>query len=215
MQTLLKVESGSVKRESFSLFAADVKVEESKISCLLGKSGSGKSTLLLAIAGFVPLESGKILYQGKDITHVAPERRELGLVFQKGALFPHLNVFQNVEFGLKMRKDDKSSREEKTMQWLKNLRIEGLAKKNPLEISGGEAQRVALARVFVMDYKVILLDEPFSSLDVELRKDLRSQLKELIEKYQRGALLVTHDPEDVEALGSITYRVENGIVEKK
>ncbi len=212
MQTLLKLENGTVRRKDFSLSIPELLIEKGKVSCLIGKSGSGKSTVLLAIAGFVELATGKIIYEDHEIQNKVPEKRNLGLVFQKSALFPHLTVLQNVEFGLKMRGENKIQVREKAMHWLELLGIAELANKNPLEISGGQAQRVALARVLVMDYSVLLLDEPYSALDVSLRQELRTQLKELLSKHGRGALVVTHDPEDVAALSSHTYRIENSVV---
>lgn len=210
METLLKVENYEVIREGFALSLPELKVDRKKVTCLTGKSGSGKSTLLLSLAGFVAPTKGTVFYEQKEITHLRPEARGLGIVFQRGALFPHLNVLENVEFGLKMRGEKAEKRKEKAMTWLNRLQIAELANKKTLEISGGEAQRVALARVLVMDFPVILLDEPFSSLDVELRKDLRAQLKALIETHERGALLVTHDPDDVKELASFHYQLEKG-----
>ncbi len=209
MQSLLRVENYEIMRGEFHLSIPELIVEKRKITCLMGKSGSGKSTFLLSLAGFVPASKGKLIYEDRDITFLRPEERRLGLVFQKAALFSHLNVIQNVEFGLKVRGDEKGARIQKATEWLEKLQIGHLKEKKSLEISVGEAQRVALARVLAMDYPVILLDEPFSSLDVELRQDLRNEILELITQHGRGALLITHDPADVQTLASHQYTLKN------
>ncbi len=163
------------------------------VTTLFGPSGSGKTSTLRAISGLVKLDSGFVKLNDTAWTTLPPERRELGYVFQSSALFPHLTVEQNVEFGARTP--------EEVARWMKRLRLESARERKPSTLSGGEAQRVALARALARRPRVLLLDEPFSSLDAGLREELVGEIKELVEAEQLVTLLVTHSREEAERLG--------------
>lgn len=173
----------------------NLNIMQGEIGCLLGSSGCGKSTVLRAICGFEPAKSGEILLRDKLVSaqsiNLPPSQRRIGMVFQDFALFPHLNVLENVTFGLQQL-----SSEQRTivaMDWLKRVSLADKAKAYPHELSGGQQQRVALARAMAPEPDLILLDEPFSSLDVELRERLASEMRDILKSNNITALLVTHD----------------------
>jgi ABC-type Fe3+/spermidine/putrescine transport system ATPase subunit len=169
--------------------------------CLLGPSGCGKTTTLQAIAGFIKPRMGRILIGGSDITALPPEGRNIGIMFQNYALFPHMNVFDNVAFGLKMRKTPRHELESRVNEALKVVRLEQKASRLPSQLSGGEQQRVAFARAVVIRPRLLLLDEPFSNLDARLRLTMRNELLELLEGLEIATLMVTHDQEEAMAIG--------------
>ncbi|MBF0444532.1 MAG: ABC transporter ATP-binding protein [Magnetococcales bacterium] len=177
-----------VKEVSFTL-------ETGKIGCLLGPSGCGKTSLLRAIAGFEPLALGEIILNGKKVSTVGetvpPERRHIGMVFQDFALFPHLSVSQNIAFG--MRGKDKPQVTNRVKQLLELMGLEEFSKQYPHELSGGQQQRVALARAMAPKPEILLLDEPFSSMDAELREQLARDVRTVLKKDGITAILVTHD----------------------
>ncbi len=168
---------------------------EGEIGCLLGSSGCGKSTVLRAICGFEPLKSGEILLRSAVVSstsiHLAPNQRKVGMVFQDFALFPHLNVLENIAFGLQHLPN--ANRSSAAMEWLKRVALSDKADAYPHELSGGQQQRVALARAMAPEPDLILLDEPFSSLDNELRERLAGEMREILKANNITALLVTHD----------------------
>lgn len=178
-------------------------LNKGEIGCLMGKSGSGKSTLLRCIAGFESLKSGSITMNGHLIAsrefNLLPEKRRIGLMFQDYALFPHMNVERNIGFGLNfMSKSDRLSRIE---EMLSLVGLSEFAKRYPHELSGGQQQRIALARSLAPSPDLILLDEPFSNLDLELRFSLAQQVRDILKKTQCTALMVTHSPEEAQAMG--------------
>jgi len=168
---------------------------EGEIGCLLGSSGCGKSTVLRAICGFEPAKSGEILLRNTIVSsaslHLVPNQRKVGMVFQDFALFPHLNVLENIAFGLQHL--PKAKRSSAAMEWLKRVALSDKADAYPHELSGGQQQRVALARAMAPEPDLILLDEPFSSLDNELRERLAGEMREILKSNNITALLVTHD----------------------
>lgn len=166
---------------------------------VLGPSGCGKTTLLRAIGGYVPVERGSIRLSGSDVTTSPPEARRVGMVFQDYALFPHMTVLENVEFGLKMRGVDKAARHEKARSVLALTGMAGTEQRRPSELSGGQQQRVAVARAIAQEPDALLLDEPLANLDRNIRMRLRDELRELQQRLQLPTILVTHDQE--EALG--------------
>ena len=173
----------------------NLELAQGEIGCLLGSSGCGKSTVLRAICGFEPLKTGEIFLRDKVVSSVIvqlpPNQRKIGMVFQDFALFPHLNVLENIAFGLQHLSS--SQRSSVAMNWLKRVSLADKADAYPHELSGGQQQRVALARAMAPEPDLILLDEPFSSLDIELRERLAGEMREILKTNNITALLVTHD----------------------
>lgn len=174
----------------------DLEINEGEIISLLGKSGCGKSTTLQLIAGLITPDSGDILFNNKSVIDLPTEKRDAVIVFQDYLLFPHMSVFENIEFGLKMRKVDKKIRKEKVSKLLRLVKLEGYEKKYPYELSGGQKQRVAMARSLAVNPKILLLDEPFSNLDINLRNEMREFVLELQKRLNITTVLVTHDKEE-------------------
>lgn len=182
-----------------AVVGVDLDLGPGQLGSLLGPSGCGKTTLLRAVAGFHPPSSGRVLLHGQDVTGLPPERRRVGFVFQDLALFPHLTVAGNVGFGL--RRLPRSTRAERIAETLAPLGLAEFAERYPHELSGGQQQRVALARALAPQPELLLLDEPFSSLDADLRGSLREELRRLLKRLGIAALLVTHDQEEAFSFG--------------
>ena len=171
----------------------DFEVPSGSLTALLGPSGSGKSTLLRAIAGLDLPDTGTITINGRDVTHIPPQRRGIGFVFQHYAAFKHLTVRDNVAFGLKIRKRPKAEVKEKVDNLLEVVGLSGFQTRYPNQLSGGQRQRMALARALAVDPQVLLLDEPFGALDAKVREDLRAWLRRLHDEVHVTTVLVTHD----------------------
>ena len=171
----------------------DFEVPAGSLTALLGPSGSGKSTLLRAIAGLDQPDSGTITINGRDVTRVPPQRRDIGFVFQHYAAFKHMTVRDNVAFGLKIRRRPKAEIAEKVDNLLKIVGLSGFQSRYPNQLSGGQRQRMALARALAVDPQVLLLDEPFGALDAKVREDLRAWLRRLHDEVHVTTVLVTHD----------------------
>jgi sulfate/thiosulfate transport system ATP-binding protein len=171
----------------------DFEVPSGSLTALLGPSGSGKSTLLRAIAGLDQPDTGTVTINGRDVTGVPPQRRGIGFVFQHYAAFKHLNVRDNVAFGLKIRKRPKAEIKEKVDNLLEVVGLAGFQGRYPNQLSGGQRQRMALARALAVDPQVLLLDEPFGALDAKVREDLRAWLRRLHDEVHVTTVLVTHD----------------------
>ena len=171
----------------------DFDVPSGSLTALLGPSGSGKSTLLRAIAGLDQPDTGTITINGRDVTHVSPQRRDIGFVFQHYAAFKHLSVRDNVAFGLKIRKRPKTEIKERVDNLLEVVGLSGFQNRYPNQLSGGQRQRMALARALAVDPQVLLLDEPFGALDAKVREDLRAWLRRLHDEVHVTTVLVTHD----------------------
>ena len=174
-------------------------VADGELVVIVGPSGCGKSSLLRSIAGLDPVVAGRIVLDGTDVSALPPEKRRIGLVFQDHALFPHRRVDQNIAFGLTHL--DRSARARRVDELLELVRLPGVAKRYPHELSGGEQQRIALARALAPDPAVVLLDEPFASLDPSLRDEVRTDVIEALHLRHAAAVLVTHDREEALALG--------------
>jgi multiple sugar transport system ATP-binding protein len=173
-------------------------IKDHEFMVLLGPSGCGKTTLLRCLAGLELPDAGKILIDDKDVTDWEPRKRNLAMVFQSYAVFPHLTVFDNIAFGLKMQKRPKSEIETRVKQAATMLEVEPYLERHPAQLSGGQRQRVAVARALVMNAQVLLMDEPLSNLDALLRIQMRAELKRLLQEVQATTVYVTHD--QVEAL---------------
>ncbi len=174
---------------------ASLQLEKGEIGCFLGPSGCGKTTLLRAIAGFEPLQQGEILLNNKAVSnsaiHLAPEKRNIGMVFQDFALFPHLTVADNIAFGMNDLK--RAEQRQRTQQLLKMVSLDNYGSRYPHELSGGQQQRIALIRALAPKPDLLLLDEPFSSMDIELREELAIEVRDILKHENITAILVTHD----------------------
>jgi len=181
---------------------------------ILGPSGCGKTTTLRIIGGFVEPESGDVLFDGKKINGMPPNKRNVNTVFQKYSLFPHLNVFDNVAFGLKLKKVPKNEIKERVSKMLAVVDLKGYEKRAVTKLSGGQQQRVAIARALVCDPEVILLDEPLAALDLKLRKSMQIELKEIQQNSQKTFIYVTHDQEEALTMSDTVIVMNNGVVEQ-
>jgi spermidine/putrescine ABC transporter ATP-binding subunit len=177
-------------------------IERGDFFTFLGPSGCGKTTILRMIAGFTRPDRGNILFDGKEVIDVPPWKRDVGMVFQNYALWPHMTVFENVAFGLKERNLSKSIVQRKTHQALSMVNLEGLEKRRPSELSGGQQQRVALARTLVIEPRLLLLDEPLSNLDAKLRIQMRHELVRIQRDLGITSIYVTHDQEEALTLST-------------
>ena len=173
-----------------------VEIAQGEFFAFLGHSGCGKTTTLRVIAGLETPDSGTVSFDGEDVTQKPPEQRNAAMVFQNYALFPHMNVFENVAFGLRARKMEKGQIPERVAEALGFVQLVNLEKRRVTELSGGQQQRVALARAIAVQPSILLLDEPLSNLDAELRHSTRTQLAELQERLGITAIYVTHDQEE-------------------
>jgi len=183
-----------------------------EFSILLGPSGTGKTLLLAILAGLEEPSAGRVLINGLDMTHVAPERRPVTMVFQRHALFPHLTVFENIAFSMRARSLSRCAVRERVGELLSLIDLKAYAHVKPDVLSGGQCQRVAFARALASDAEVVLFDEPLSSLDSGLKVGLMSELKRLHRLKKFTALYVTHDREETFALGERVYLLEGGCV---
>lgn len=190
-----------------------LKVDAGEIVALLGPSGSGKSTLLAIAAGLLLPDAGSVWYDGQDITRTAPEQRRFALMFQDFALFPHLNVQDNVAFGLIEQRLPRSLARRQALQMLEVFGLQALALRRVWNLSGGEQQRVALARALVTAPRALLLDEPFSALDADLRVALRDEFRRRIQAAGIATLLVTHDATEARAMADRALRLTDGVLQ--
>src|SRR5437764_690823 len=184
--------------ETTVVAALDLKVKRGEFIALLGPSGCGKTTTLRMTAGLVPASGGRIMIGNEDVTRLPPYRRDIGLVFQNYALFPHMTVAQNVAFGLEMRNVPKGEMQKRVGEALALVRLEAYGARRPRELSGGQQQRVALARALVIRPSLLLLDEPLSNLDAKLREEMRGEIRDIQRRLGITTVFVTHD--QVEAL---------------
>ena len=174
----------------------DLDIYENEFVTLLGPSGCGKTTLLRILGGFLEPSEGQVILNGEDICEVPAYKRELNTVFQKYALFPHMNVYENIAFGLKIKKMDKATIDVKVKEMLKLVALEGFEKRSIDSLSGGQQQRIAIARALVNEPKILLLDEPLGALDLKLRQEMQRELKKIQQKLGITFIFVTHDQEE-------------------
>ena len=189
-------------------------IHEKEFVTILGPSGCGKTTTLRIIGGFVEPESGDVIFDGKRINGTPPNKRNVNTVFQKYALFPHLNVFDNVAFGLKLKKVPKDEIKKKVKKMLATVDLKGYEKRSVAKLSGGQQQRVAIARALVCDPEIILLDEPLGALDLKLRKSMQIELKEIQQKTEKTFIYVTHDQEEALTMSDRVVVMNNGVIEQ-
>jgi putative spermidine/putrescine transport system ATP-binding protein len=195
--------------ENFSLDVAD-----GELVCLLGPSGSGKSTLLRMVGGFERPTSGEMTIDGEDITHVPPEKRPTGMVFQSHALWTHMNVFKNLAFGLKLRKVAPDEIKRRVDAVLDLVGLSGYGTRHVAKLSGGQQQRVALARSLVLEPKILLLDEPFASLDQHLRERLREEVRDIQQRLKITTLFVTHGQDEALSMADRIVVMRDGKTEQ-
>jgi sulfate/thiosulfate transport system ATP-binding protein len=204
--------------KSFGDFQAldnvSIDVPDGSLTALLGPSGSGKSTLLRAIAGLEDLDSGQVTINGEDATDKPAQSRGVGFVFQHYAAFKHMTVYDNVAFGLKIRKWKKPETSKRVHELLQLVQLDGLAGRFPSQLSGGQRQRMALARALAVEPQVLLLDEPFGALDAKVRKDLRTWLRRLHEEMHVTTIFVTHDQEEAMDVAGQLVVMNEGRVEQ-
>ncbi|MFN4091197.1 MAG: ABC transporter ATP-binding protein, partial [Alphaproteobacteria bacterium] len=192
----------------------DLSIRKGELMAFLGPSGCGKTTTMRSIAGLLTPASGRISLDGVDITRVSANKRSVGLVFQSYALFPHLSVFENVAFGLRLKKLPASDIETRVTAGLKSVGLSKFATRKPAELSGGQQQRVALARSMVMEPKVLLLDEPLSNLDARLRLEMRTELQRVQKETGVTMIFVTHDQGEALSLADRIVVMLNGAIEQ-
>lgn len=190
-------------------------IEKGKLIGLLGPSGSGKTTILRMIAGLETPDSGDILIDGKRINDVQASKRGIGFVFQSYALFQYMTVFDNIAFGLKVQKKSKREIHEKVMELVKLIGLEGLENRYPSQLSGGQRQRVAFARALAPNPQLLLLDEPFAAIDAKVRHELRSWLKDMINKVGVTSIFVTHDQDEAIEVADEIIITNHGTIEQK
>jgi sulfate transport system ATP-binding protein len=213
---LIAVDSVSKRFGDFAaLEDVSVAVPDGSLTALLGPSGSGKSTLLRIIAGLEEPTSGRVLIHDRDVTHLPPQRREIGFVFQHYAAFKHMSVRDNVAFGLKIRKQPRDAVRARVDELLEVVGLTGWSERYPSQLSGGQRQRMALARALAVEPSVLLLDEPFGALDANVRHELREWLRRLHDEVHVTTVIVTHDQEEAMAIADRIVVLDHGRVQQE
>src|SRR6186713_2125361 len=213
----MAIEARNVTKRFGDFVALDnvsVEVASGSLTALLGPSGGGKSTLLRVIAGLEEPDVGEVFISGEEATHISPQKRGVGFVFQHYAAFKHMTVWDNVAFGLSIRKRPKKEIAARVSELLELVQLGGLAKRYPAQLSGGQRQRMALARALAVEPSVLLLDEPFGALDARVRKELRAWLRRLHLEMPVTTLFVTHDQEEAMELADSLVVINNGRIEQ-
>ena len=213
---MVSVELRNVEKcwEGFHLMIEELRVRDGEFMTLLGPSGCGKTTTLRIIAGLEKPDSGRVFFGDRDVTELKPYERNIGIVFQDYALFPHMTVFKNVAFGLEMRKLPREEIERRVREALELVGLSGLENRYPEQLSGGQQQRVALARALVIEPEVLLLDEPLSNLDAKIRERLRGEIRRIQRELGITAIYVTHDQEEAMAISDRIAVMNVGRIEQ-
>lgn len=206
---LTKEYDGTEALKSINLY-----IRQNEFITLLGPSGCGKTTTLRLIGGFEKPTSGKVLFEGTNINDVPPYKRKVNTVFQKYALFPHMNVFENIAFGLRIKKIDEKVIREKVAAMLSMANLEGFEKRSVDSLSGGQQQRIAIARALVNEPEVLLLDEPLGALDLKLRKEMQIELKNMQKRLGITFIYVTHDQEEALSMSDTIVVMRNGVIQQ-
>jgi sulfate transport system ATP-binding protein len=205
--------------KSFGSFQASknisFEIEKGKLIGLLGPSGGGKTTILRMLAGLEEPDSGNILFHGEKVNHLPPQQRGIGFVFQNYALFKHMSVFDNIAFGLTVKKKTKQEIKARVTELIKLTGLKGLETRLPHQLSGGQRQRVAFARALAPEPQLLLLDEPFAAIDAKVRKELRTWLKEMIDRVGITTIFVTHDQEEAVEVADEIMIINHGALEQK
>lgn len=178
-----------------------IKVDEHETLSILGRSGCGKTTLLKILAGLEPADQGKVLVHGRDIQTLAPQNRDIIYLYQEALLFPHLTVFENIAFGLRLRKTPEDEITRRVQHMVEKLELNGMADKMPYQLSGGQKQRVSLGRALIANPSVLLLDEPFGNLDADTRSSMQTFFKQIAKEFQMTAIFVTHNIKEAILMG--------------
>ena len=192
----------------------NLNIKEGEFIVLLGPSGCGKTTLLRSISGLLTPDSGEVVLRGKDITHLPTNKRDMGIVFQSYALFPHMTVKENVAFGLKMRKTPKEEIDKKVTEGLRRVHLEGYESRKITQMSGGQQQRVALARALVLNPSLLLMDEPLSNLDAKLRASVRVEIAQIQRQLGVTTIMVTHDQVEAMTMADRIVLIHEGVVQQ-
>ena len=215
METVIELKDISKRfNEVQAVVDFNLKIDKGEIVSLLGPSGCGKTTTLRMIAGFEIPDEGQILLNGKDIVNLPVRSRNMGMIFQNYALFPHMTVFENIAFGLQVRKTDKNIVKQKVEEYLALVKLTGLNERKPSQLSGGQQQRVALARALITQPEVLLMDEPFGALDKKLRESMQLEIKNVLRKLSITAIFVTHDQEEALVLSDRVVVMNSGTIEQ-
>ncbi|MEM8827447.1 MAG: ABC transporter ATP-binding protein [Pseudomonadota bacterium] len=200
--------------EGLAVDNVTLEISGGELIALLGPSGCGKSTLLRIVAGFLEQSQGTVVIGDRNVDALPPNRREVGIVFQNYALFPHMTVAQNIAYGLDARGDSKASQRERVREMLATVRMDAFADRKPRQLSGGQQQRVALARALAVRPRILLLDEPFAALDKNLRLDMQIEIKRLQRQFALTAILVTHDQEEAMSIADRIAVMNKGRIEQ-
>ena len=206
---MLRLENAEIRQGDFAM-SADLVVPAGARIAVIGPSGAGKSTLLAAIAGFVPLASGRVFWEGEDITHAQPDKRPMTMLFQDNNLFPHLSITQNVGLGLRPDLRLSGTEKDRVQEALAQVGLSAHASKRPAALSGGQQSRAALARVLLQARPLVLLDEPFAALGPALRHEMLELMSDMARQTGAALMMVTHAPEDVERIADQVIFVEGG-----
>lgn len=214
-QNIIEIQNVSkVYGENTVLDNLSLNIRKNEFLTLLGPSGCGKTTTLKIIAGFETADSGKVIFDGNNISNLPPYKRQLNTVFQKYALFPHMNIYENIAFGLKIKKLPKEEIDKKVREMLKLVALEGFEKRSVESLSGGQQQRVAIARALVNEPQVLLLDEPLGALDLKLRKEMQLELKKIQKRLGITFIFVTHDQEEALTMSDTIVVMNKGKIQQ-